>query len=502
MSSSPTTPSPSAAATSAAAPPDPRRWRALAVLALAQFMVVLDVTIANVALPAIQTDLHFSALDLQWVVGAYTLSFGGLLLLGGRAADLLGRRRMLIGGLALFAVASLAAGLAPSSGALIAARAVQGIGGALLSPAALSIVTVTFAPGRERGIALGIWGALAGLGGTAGVVAGGLLIDSLGWEWVFFVNVPIAVIALIAIPLTIRESRADAATRSFDVAGAVLGTLGVGAVVLGVIRSDVLGWGAGEVLALLIGGAAMLIAFAVVETRAAAPLVPPRLARSRPLALSGVALALNGSAFIGMFYLSAIFLQGVRGASAIETGLQFVPMGVTAVVGAIVAQNLVGRVGARPVIAVGAVLGGGSLLLLSTATAGGSYVTDILPGFLLYGASISLIGVPAQIGAVTDVTDQDAGSASGLLSAAYQVGSALGLAVITTIATGHIDDLIGDGVAASVAQTAGFERGLQLAAGLAVANVVIAFLLAGSRGRATAGEGAEATAPVAVPMAH
>lgn len=485
-------------------PPDPRRWRALAVLALAQFMVVLDVTIANVALPAIQADLGFSDLDLQWVVGAYTLTFGGLLLLGGRAADLLGRRRMLTIGLALFAVASLWAGLASSSGELIAARAVQGIGAALLSPAALSIVTVTFAPGRERGIALGVWGALAGLGGTAGVVAGGLLIDSLGWEWVFFVNVPIALLALVAIPLTIRESRADAASRSFDVAGAVLGTLGVSALVLGVIRSDVQGWGSGEVLGLIGAGVAMLVAFAVVETRAASPLVPPRLARSRPLTLSGVALALNGSAFIGMFYLSALFLQGVRGASAIETGLQFVPMGVTAVLGAMVAQSLVGRVGVRPVIAVGALLGGGSLLLLSTASAGGSYAVDLLPGFLLYGASISLVAVPAQIGAVTHVTDQDAGAASGVLSAAYQVGSALGLAFITTIATGHVDDLLGQGTAAGLAQTAGFERGLQVAAALAVANLVVALALSGRRAAAGADDAVagDRVTPVVAPMAH
>jgi EmrB/QacA subfamily drug resistance transporter len=489
-------------------PPDPRRWRALAVLALAQFMVVLDVTIANVALPAIQTDLGFSDLDLQWVVGAYTLTFGGLLLLGGRTADLLGRRRMLSVGLALFAVASLGAGLASSSGMLIAARALQGIGAALLSPAALSIVTVTFAPGRERGIALGVWGALAGLGGTAGVVAGGLLIDSLGWEWVFFVNVPIALVALAAIPLTIRESRADAESRSFDAAGAILGTLGVSAVVLGVIRSDVQGWGSAEVLGLLGAGIAMLLAFALVESRASQPLVPARLARSRPLALSGVALALNGSAFIGMFYLSAIFLQGVRGASAIETGLQFVPMGVTAVAGAMVAQSLVGRVGTRPVIALGALLGGGSLLLLSTASAGGSYATDLLPGFLLYGASISLIGVPAQIGAVTHVTDQDAGSASGLLSAAYQVGSALGLALITTIATGHVDDLLASGTAATVAQTAGFERGLQLAAALAVANLVVALALSGRRATAADNDAAtdaaagDLVAPSVAPLAH
>ena len=499
-----TTATPTDALAGTTDPPDPRRWRALAVLALAQFMVVLDVTIANVALPAIQADLGFSALDLQWVVGAYTLTFGGLLLLGGRTADLLGRRRMLSIGLGVFALASLGAGLAPSSGALIAVRALQGAGAALLSPAALSIVTVTFAPGRERGIALGVWGALAGLGGTAGVVAGGLLIDSLGWEWVFFVNVPIALVALVAIPMTIRESRADASTRSFDVAGAVLATVGVSALVLGVIRSDVLGWGSAEVLALLGGGAGLLAAFALVETRAAAPLVPPRLARSRPLALSGVALALNGSAFIGMFYLSALFLQGVRGASAIETGLQFVPMGVTAVAGAMLAQSLVGRVGARVVIALGALLGGGALLLLSTATPGGSYAGDLLPGFLLYGASISLIGVPAQIGAVTEVTDQDAGSASGLLSAGYQVGSALGLAVITTIATGHVDDLVGSGVSPVVARTAGFERGLQVAAGLAIANVVIALALSGRRSRvaALAADAAIVDGPVPAPLAH
>lgn len=479
-------------------PLDPRRWRALAVLALAQFMVVLDVTIANVALPAIQADLHFSDLNLQWVVGAYTLTFGGLLLLGGRMADLLGRRRMLSVGLLLFAVASLAAGLAPSAGVLIAARAVQGIGGALLSPAALSIVTVTFPAGRERGVALGVWGALAGLGGTAGVVAGGLLIDSLGWAWVFFVNVPIAIATLVLIPLTVSESKADASTRSFDVAGAVLGTAGVSALVLGVIRSDVLGWGAGEVLALLGGGVALLAAFAAVERRAAAPLVPPRLVRSSRLTLSGLALALNGAAFIGTFYLSAIFLQGVRGASAIETGLQFVPMGVTAVGGAVAAQALVGRVGVRPVIGLGALLGGASLLLLANADASAAYVTAVLPGFLLFGAAISLVGVPAQIGAVTDVTDQDAGAASGLLNAAYQVGSALGLAVITTFATGRIDDLVGDGTSVAVAQTAGFERGLHLAAGLAVANVVVALLLAGRTAEERAAAGASAPAVVAV----
>lgn len=476
--------------------PDPRRWRALVVLALAQFMVVLDVTIANVALPAIQADLHFSDLDLQWVVGAYTLAFGGLLLLGGRAADLLGRRRMLSVGLVVFAVASVAAGLAPSAGVLIAARAVQGVGAALLSPAALSIVTVTFPEGRERGIALGVWGALAGLGGTAGVVAGGLLIDSFGWAWVFFVNAPIAVAALVMLPLTVGESRSEAPARAFDLAGAVLGTAAVSALVLGVIRSDVVGWGAPQVVALLGGGAVLLAVFALAETRAAAPLVPPRLLRSRGLTVSGLALALNGGAFIGMFYLCAIFIQDVRGASAIATGVQFVPMGVTAVAGAMVAQALVGRVGGRPVIAAGAVLGAVSLWWLSRTGADDAYAATILPGFLVFGLAISFVGVPAQIGAVADVEASDAGSASGVLNAAFQVGAALGLAIITTLATSRIGDLLAGGAAPEAAQSAGFERGLQVAAALALANLAAAALLPGRQPAASNSRGSFEMMPV------
>src|SRR5262245_6323720 len=257
---------------------DSRRWLALTVLALAQFMVVLDVTIVNVALPAIQGALDFSADGLQWVVNAYTLTFGGLLLLGGRVSDLLGRRRMFMAGMTLFAAASLAGGFAPSAGLLIAARAVQGVGAALLSPAALALVTVTFPAGRERNLALGIWGALAGIGGTLGVVAGGILVDSLGWEWIFFVNLPVAAIALIAGPLVVGESR-GAAGAGFDMAGAVLGTAGLSALVFAVIRSEPMGWGSAEVLGLFAASVILLGSFIYVESRSLNPLLPLRLFR-------------------------------------------------------------------------------------------------------------------------------------------------------------------------------------------------------------------------------
>jgi EmrB/QacA subfamily drug resistance transporter len=325
------------------------RWLALAVLALAQFMVVLDVTIVNVALPAIQTDFGSSAEGLQWVVNGYTLTFGGLLLLGGRMGDILGRRRLFLIGLGLFGAASLAGGFATSEGMLIAVRAIQGIGGALLSPAALALLTVTFPAGRERNIALGVWGALAGIGGTLGVVAGGVLVDSLGWEWIFFVNVPFALLAIFAAPAFIAESRrAQGEHSNFDVAGAVLGTAGLFALVGAVIRTEAAGWGSGQVLALFGAAVVLLAAFLVVESRAKDPLVPLRLFRVRGLSVSAIALALNGGAFLGMFFLTALYLQQVHGDSALEAGLHFLPMGGAAILSAIIGAQLVTRFGTRP----------------------------------------------------------------------------------------------------------------------------------------------------------
>ena len=308
-----------------------RRWLTLTLLATAQFMVVLDLTIVNVALPHIQTALGFSADGLQWVVSAYTLLFGGFLLLGGRAADLLGRRAVFSAGLGLFTLASLVAGLATSPAMMIAARAAQGLGGALLSPAALSLLTVTFPHGRERNIALGIWGALAGLGGTLGVVAGGVLVDALGWEWVFFVNVPIGVALGLATQMLVPESRIqrDGVEASTSRRGARHGRDAVARV-----RNrpyQVVGWGSLEVIACLAAAAALLAGFVVAELRASDPLVPPRLFRARGLRVASVALGLNGAGFLAMFFLTAIYLQQVRGDSALLTGLQLLPMGVAAI---------------------------------------------------------------------------------------------------------------------------------------------------------------------------
>lgn len=457
---------------------DPRRWRTLAVLALAQFMVVLDVTIVNVALPDIQGDLGFSAEGLQWIVNAYTLAFGGLLLLGGRIADILGRRRIFTSGLGLFVGASLVAGLASSPEMLIAARTLQGVGAALLSPAALALLQVTFPAGRERNVAMGIWGALAGLGGTLGVIAGGILVDALGWEWIFFVNLPIGLVALTAVPRLVGESRGTVTTRSFDLAGALLSTTGVVAVVYGVIRSTEDGWGSPQVLGLLVGGVALLAAFVAVERRAAAPLVPLRLFRSRGLSVSSVALALNGSAFLAMFFLTAIFLQTVRGDSALEAGIQFVPMGVTAVLAAVVGGQMVTRVGTRPVFIVGAVLSAIGLLLLSQATATGSYAAEILPGIAIFGAGLSLIGTANQIAAVLDVPHEDAGAASGVITAGFQIGGAFGLAVITTLSNAKVEDAVAAGASQSTALVEGFERGLLVAGVVALLNLALALTLA------------------------
>lgn len=447
-------------------------WATLTVLALAQFTVVLDVTIVNVALPHIQTDLDFTTDGLQWVISAYTLLFGGFLLLGGRAADLLGSRRVFLAGLALFGVTSLVVGLADTPGELIAARAVQGLGGALMSPAALSILTVTFAHGRQRNIAMGVWGGLAGLGGTLGVVAGGLLVDSLGWRWVFFVNVPVVVALIAATPLIIRAT-ARQAGRGFDVLGSGLSTAGLLAVVYGVVRAEPVGWGSAEVVVCLVAGVALLAAFVAVEARSAAPLVPLRLFRSRALSSSSGALALNGAAFLTMFFLTAIYLQQVRGASALRTGMEILPMGAAAILVAVVTPPLVHRFGTRTVQLSGAVLSALSLLLLARTGADSGYASHLLPGLILFGAGIIAVGVPAQIAAVVDVEHHEAGAASGVVTAFYQVGGALGLALATTLSVSRADAALADGTAPQQALVEGFHRGLLVAAAFAVVNVLV-----------------------------
>ena len=448
-------------------------WATLTVLALAQFIVVLDVTIVNVALPDIQSDLGFSTDGLQWVISAYTLLFGGFLLLGGRAADLLGARRVFIAGLVLFGVTSLAGGLAGSPGLLIAARSVQGLGGAMLSPAALSILTVTFEHGRRRNIAMGVWGGLAGLGGTLGVVAGGLLVDSLSWRWVFMVNVPI-VVALVAVtPLFVRHFAPQTGNRSFDLPGALLGTGGLLALVYGVVRAEPVGWSSPEVVGCLVAGVAMLVGFVAVEARAVAPLVPLRLLRSRALSTAGGALALNGAAFLSMFFLTAIFLQQVRGGTALRAGVEFLPMGGAAIFAAVAATPLVTRFGTRPVQASGAVIGVVGLLLLSGADAHGAFASRLLPGLILFGVGIIAVAVPAQIAAVVDVAPREAGAASGVVTAFYQVGGALGLAVVSTLSTSRTTSALSSGSSQSDALVAGFHRGLLISAIFMVAAFAV-----------------------------
>jgi EmrB/QacA subfamily drug resistance transporter len=455
-----------------------KKWLALTVLALAQFMVVLDVTIVNVALPSIQEALGFSADGLQWVVNAYTLTFGGLLMLGGRMSDLLGRRRVFLGGMVLFALASLAGGFAPNSEMLIAARAVQGIGAALLSPAALALVTVTFPAGRERNLALGIWGALAAIGGTLGVVAGGVLIDSLGWEWIFFVNVPVALVALIATPIVVAESKREHAGAGFDVAGAILATAGLSTLVYGVIRTEPMGWGSAEVLGLLGASAVLLGAFVYVESRSPDPLVPLRLFRIRGLGISAIALALNGAAFLGMFFLTAIYLQQVHGDTALEAGIAFVPMGIAAIASATVGAQLVTRYGTRAMYLAGSAIGVVGLLMLTQIGASASYATDILPGIVVFGLGLPLVGVSNQIAAVAEVPHSDAGAASGIVTTAFQVGGAIGLAVISTAATTRAGEAVAHGAAQSVALSEGFQRGLYVAAGIALLNLLVGALRA------------------------
>jgi EmrB/QacA subfamily drug resistance transporter len=450
------------------------RWWTLAVLAVAQFMVVLDVTIVNVALPKIQTDLGFTAENLQWIISAYTLVFGGFLLLGGRAADLLGRRAVFMAGLVLFAGSSLVAGLASTQAEIIGARAVQGLGGALLSPAALSILTVTFAHGKERNLAMGVWGGLAGLGGSLGAIIGGTLVDSVGWSWIFFVNVPVAALVIVLAPVFVRESRAARGGRtSFDIAGAVTVTAAILALVLGVIRAEPLGWSSPEVIALLIASPVLLGTFLAIESRSNEPLVPLSLFRSRGLSTSGAMLALSGGSFLGMFFMAAIFMQQVRGLSALATGVELLPLGLAVVASAVLVSRIVHRLGTRSLQVGGAVLSVVGLVLLVQVGASTGYWTGIVPGLILFGLGLMALNVPAQITAVVDVAHDVAGAAAGVVSASFQVGGAVGIAIIITNATSRTSAAIHHGLSQSAALVQGFHRGLLIAAAYAAINILV-----------------------------
>jgi EmrB/QacA subfamily drug resistance transporter len=464
-----------------AAAPDPRRWWALALLCGAFFMVILDAAIVNVALPSIQEELSFSAQGLQWVVSAYALTFAGLLLLGGRAADLLGRRRVFMVGLGLFTLASLLCGLAWSDDALIAARALQGVGAAVMTPTALSIITTLFEEGPERNKALGIWGALGGIGATTAWLIGGPLVDGLGWEWIFFINIPVGLGALALTPFLLRESRATMRRRSYDPAGALTITGALVLLVYAVVEAPEAGWTSARTLLLFAGSAALLAAFAAIESRHPAPLVPLRIFRSRTIVGANAVMLAFGTVAFGMPFILTLYAQQVLGYSAIKFGLTSVIFPAMAAVGSIVGQSIVLRVGFRPVAAVGMALMGAGALVLTQASVGGSYFGDIFFGLLLFGPGIGLAFVTATVAALDGVAEHESGLASGLSNTAFQMGAAIGTAIVATVAVSRTEDYLeanGD-ARPLVALTEGFQSGFLAAAVLAAIGVALALLLLG-----------------------
>jgi EmrB/QacA subfamily drug resistance transporter len=461
--------------------PDPRRWWALALLCGAFFMVILDAAIVIVALPSIESDLGFSEQGLQWVVSAYALTFGGLLLLGGRAADLLGRRRVFMVGLGFFTLASLLCGLAWSPAALIAARAVQGVGAAIMTPTALSIISTTFSEGAERNKALGIWGMNGGIGATAGWLIGGPLVDGPGWEWIFFINIPLGLAALALSPVLLRESRAALTRRSYDPAGALTITGALVLLVYAVVEAPDVGWGSPRTILLFAGSAVLIAAFALIESRHPAPLVPLRILRSRTLVGANLVMLLFGTVAFGMPFVLTLYGQQVLGYSAVKFGLGTAVFAAMAAVGSIVGQAAVLKVGFRAVAATGmALMGAGSLLLTQVAVSG-SYFGDMFVGLLVFGPGIGLAFVTASIAALAGVAERESGLASGLSNTAFQIGAALGVAIVSTVAVSRSEDYLAanEGASPLVVLTEGFQSAFVACVVLAGIGVALALLLLG-----------------------
>jgi EmrB/QacA subfamily drug resistance transporter len=462
-----------------------RRWLALALLCVAQFVVVLDASIVNVALPTIGRALEMSQGNLAWVVNAYVLTFGGFLLLGGRLADLLGRRRVFMSGLGLFALASLAGGFATSEGVLVAARAVQGLGAALLSPAALSIVTTIFRDGAERNKALGAWGAVAGSGGAAGVLLGGILTEYLGWEWILWVNVPIGIGAALLAPRLIRESVSESATRHFDFAGALSVTAGLSLLVYALVEAPDAGWGSGRTIGLLALAAGLIGTFVAVELRSAAPLVPFRIFRMRTLTGANVVGILTGASLFSMFFFISLYMQNVLGYSAIKAGISYLPLAGGVVIAASVASQLVTRVGYKPVLVAGMGLLSAGLVWFTQISPGGSYASDLLGPSLLVAVGLGFAFVPQTIAAVSGVETREAGLASGLINTSQQIGGALGLAVLSSIAFGTIEGLAPSGQVTPQILTEGYADAFAGGAGIGLLGLLAAlFLIRGRDSRA------------------
>jgi EmrB/QacA subfamily drug resistance transporter len=485
------------------------RWIVLALLCTAQLLVVLDATIVNIALPSIQRDVGFSDANLQWVINAYVLTFGGLLLLGGRAADMFIRRHVFLAGLVVFVIASLGCGLSGSEAALIGGRAVQGVGAAMMSAAALSILVVTFTLGKERNVALGVWGATSGMAGALGVILGGALTSGPGWEWVFFINVPIGLLAGAASLRYIARHRAPERP-PLDPLGALTATAGIGLLIFAIVRTEQEGWGSTVTLGCLAGAAALLAAFLAVEARHRAPLVPLGVFRLRNLSGGNAVSLLLGAVMFATFFFVTLYMQQVLDYSPIETGVAYLPLALTVVAAAGLASNLIARLGFRPLLFAGMALLAVGLAWFAQVDARGGYVSDVLGPSLVWGLGLG-IGTVVVIAAATDDLGGEGGEsglASGLVNTTMQVGGALGLAVLSTLAFERVDDAMaearGNPEALPGALTEGFELALYLGAGLAALGAVVALLAltgrATAQGAAHKTSGASGRKPVRAPV--
>src|SRR5580700_372923 len=461
----------------AAAPGEVRRWRAFAVLAVAYFMTIVDLTITNVALPTIGRSLHFPESDLQWVVTAYGLAFGGFLLLGGRAADLAGRRRLFMAGLAIFTVASLACALATSDTFLIIMRGIQGLGAAIVLPAALSIVMNMFGEGAERNKALSAWSGIGATAATVGLLAGGLLVRYAGWQYIFYLNVPIGVVTLLLARRAVPESRLAGARRSYDALGAITVTGALVMLVYAISQAPTAGWTAIRTLTLLAASAALLAAFLVIETRTETPLLPLRLFRLKTLTGSNAVGFLLGASFFSFFFTGTLYMQQVLGYSALKTGVAWLAASVTALALAGPAQMLVTRVSAKLVMAAGMTLVGAGILWATQVPAHGHYWADLAGPFFVVGAGAAFTFIPVSIGALAGVGERDAGIASGLLNTSQQIGGAIGVAVASTVAVTHSRLLLSQGHGAAAALTGGFQWAFWVTGLTGLAAVPVTFLL-------------------------
>ncbi|HUI36329.1 MAG TPA: DHA2 family efflux MFS transporter permease subunit, partial [Gaiellaceae bacterium] len=457
-----------------------RRWSALALIVTAQFMVILDVAIVNVALPSIKSDLDFSQANLQWVISAYAIMFGGVLLLGGRLADVLGRRRLFLAGLTLFAVSSLLCGFAWSEASLIGFRALQGLGGALLAPAALSLLMTIFAEGRERNLALGIYGAASGSGAAVGVLLGGVLTSYLSWSWVFFINVPVGLAAIALTPLLLSDDRAASTTRHFDLRGAVSVTSGLMLLVYATTRATTDGWGAPLTIGLFAASAALVLAFVVFELRSPSPLLPMRIFRSRTLTGANLAMAIVGGVAFSEFFLLTLYLQDVLHYSAIQSGVAFTGFALAVVVVSNVAQVIVTRVGVRPTLTAGLLMSALSVAWLTRLPIEGHYFWDLFPAFVLGGAGMGLSFVPVTIASLSGVQRSDAGVASGLINTSRQIGGAVALAAVSAVAatsSGNFADAHGVAASSAAALDHGFQTALYALTALLGLGALIAITL-------------------------